>query len=105
MRTQRQVIGKLDHLAGSALGKAARDYRDGVLAPVIEAIEGMPRQGEQARDDAAVEAARLLKRFGLSLLGRMDSTKTEERIADALAQSGAIGVVASMPANEVRSEK
>ena len=97
LRNQKQVMGELDRLAGAAMGKAAAGYKRDVLGPVVEAVNGVAVPDDL---DAPIEPDQvqgLLSAFGPKTFRRMNSTDLEQRIADALFTSGAIGVVSAMP--------
>jgi len=68
-----------------------------VLGPVIEAVERVELPEDPDAPITPGQVRELLTALGPKTFRRMDSTDLEERIADALFQSGAIGVVSATP--------
>ena len=93
---QTQVLDGLDGLGGAALRGMAREYR-AITGPLVQAVKNVKLTGDDAADQA-----RLLEALGPKTFRKMDSTDVETRIADALFQSGAIGVVAAATKQEAQ---
>lgn len=79
-----QVLDGLDQLAGRALKETRREYRAGIVSPIVDAIRSAESVGEMA------------ERMG-GVFVKQDPAAVEERLADALTQSALIGTVSARP--------
>lgn len=85
LQRQQQVLDGLDDLAGRAMRRASRRYRQSVVAPMITAM------------DRAASPAGLLRALGPSLFRRMDTNDVEDALADCMTQAELIGEVSATP--------
>lgn len=81
LRSQRQVVGRLDLVSGKALGGIAQAHKTKVERPIRDAIH-------QAKSNEG-----LLKRLNGPLLKRMDTSVVAHAAEKVIATSSGIGVV------------
>ena len=79
------MIANLDRTSGGHMRRAAKQYRVGVVEPLVEVLKG-----SQSADEA-------LRRLNVGLFRRMDSEALETAVADANVQSAMIGRVSALP--------
>jgi len=86
LRTQKAVMANLDRrVSGGHMRRAAKQYRTGVVEPLVEVLK-TAGSGQEA-----------LRQLGAGLLRRMDSGALETAVADANVQSALIGRVSALP--------
>jgi len=85
LRTQKAVIANLDRTSGGHMRRAAKQYRAGVVEPLVETLKGS-QSAEQA-----------LRMLNAGLFRRMDSAALETAVADANVQSAMIGRASALP--------
>jgi len=86
LRTQKAVMANLDRrVSGGHMRRAAKQYRAGVVEPLVEVLKG-----SQSANEA-------LRRLNVDLFRRMDGRGLETAIADANVQSGLIGRASALP--------
>jgi len=79
LRSQRQVLGHLERMNRKAVRRMVGRYRDGVIGPLLEAVE------------SAEDAEDAKRSLGGELLRRMDLDAVGEAAAGAMVQSALIG--------------
>ena len=88
IRSQRQVLGRLDRLAGLAAGRARRTAVAPLADPLALTIARSRVTGNDAADMRAV-----LDQLGPDLLERMDARPLAEQMEQALVSANGIGLV------------
>lgn len=85
LRTQKAVIANLDRTSGGHMRRAAKQYRTGVVEPLVEVLK-TAGSGQEA-----------LRHLNAGLLFRMDARALETAVADASVQSALIGRASALP--------
>jgi len=93
LRTQKAVIANLDRTSGGHMRRAAKQYRTGVVEPVVEVLK------------VAGDGQAALMMLNGGLLRRMNAAALEMAIADANVQSAMIGRASALPATKPRSHE
>jgi len=86
LRTQKAVMANLDRrVSGGHMRRAAKQYRTGVVQPLVEVLKGSQSANET------------LRRLNVDLFRGMNATTLIEAVADAYVQSAMIGRASALP--------